>query len=289
LDDPAAPKVTCPRPGHADLAGALKYGHDDIRSVIERASARETVMKVATGAVFKLMLREFGMRFYSHTIAIGGLAIRNRELRLGKAERSPLRCLDPVVEKSMLKLIDRAARKGDSLGGVTEIVAANICPGLGSYVQSDRRIDALIGMAMMSIPSVKGVEIGTAFANASLSGYAVHDEIFYGKTKGYFRKTNRSGGIEGGMTNGEHVIVRLALKPIPSITRPLHTVNMATKRNAIAHKERADVCVVPAAGVIGEAILAHAIIGAFLEKFGNDTMSDIQAAYRCYMRRIKNG
>ena len=189
----------------------------------------------------------------------------------------------------MMKLIDRCARKGDSLGGITEIVAMEVCPGLGSYVQFDRRIDALIGMAMMSIPSVKGIEIGTAFANASRPGHAVHDEIYHDKAGGFLRKTNRAGGIEGGMTNGEPLVVRLAVKPIPSLKIPLRTVDMATMRKALAHQERADTCVVPAAGVIGEAMLAYVITDVFLEKFGRDNMDDIRAGYGHYLDRIKNG
>jgi len=289
LNDGSSGKVTRPRPGHADLAGALKYGHDDIRNVIERASARETAIRVAAGAVFKLMLREFDIPLWSHTVAVGGLSAREPQLRLGSAEHAPLRCLDPVAEGKMMKLIDRCARKGDSLGGITEIVAMEVCPGLGSYVQFDRRIDALIGMAMMSIPSVKGIEIGTAFANASRPGHAAHDEIYHNKVDGFLRKTNRAGGIEGGMTNGEPLVVRLAVKPIPSLKIPLRTVDMATMRKALAHQERADTCVVPAAGVIGEAMLAYVITDVFLEKFGRDNMDDIRAGYGHYLDRIKNG
>jgi len=280
-------RVTAPRPGHADLSGALKYGLDDIRDVSERASARETASRVAAGAVFKLFLKTFRIEFYSHTIGIGNIVINKRIRKYSQLDNSPLRCMDPKKEKEMMKLIDRAKADGNSLGGLCEVVGTGICPGLGDYTHYDKRLDAKIGHAMLSIPSVKGVEIGPAFENARLFGSAVHDEIFYNKKKGFYRETNRAGGIEGGVSNGEDIIVRLAIKPIPTLGRPLHSVDILSRQEKFAQKERADVCVVPAVGVIGEAMLAFVITNVFLEKFGGDSLDEIKSNYRQYLSRIK--
>jgi chorismate synthase len=284
----ASEKVTAPRPGHADLAGILKYGFNDIRNVLERASARETAARVAAGALFKLFLMNFGIRFYSHTFAVGSIRIDNKTRKIGELDDSPLRCVDPDKEKEMMKLIDEAKNKGDTIGGMTEVVSTGICPGLGNFSHYDKRLDARIAHIMLSIPSVKGVEIGEAFENSAKCGSMVHDEIFYDTRLGFYRKTNRSGGIEGGVSSGEDVIVRCAIKPIPTLRQPLRSVDIITKSERLAQKERADVCVVPAIGVIGEAMLAFVIADAFVEKFGADCMLDIKSHYEFYMKRIRD-
>ena len=281
-------KVTSPRPGHADLAGILKYGRTDIRDILERASARETASRVAAGAIFKLFLAEFGVKIYSHTIAIGKISIKKCVKSSDEIENSPLRCTDPEMEKEMMKLIDDAKKKGDSIGGVSEVRAAGVCPGIGSHVHFDRRLNVTIAAAMMSIPTVKGVEIGEGIKNAEKFGSKVQDEIFYSKNKGFYRSTNRAGGIEGGMSNGEDVVTRIYLKPIPTLSSPLKSVDIKTKKQTLAQKERADNCVVPAAGVIGESMMAYVLSNAFLDKFGGDCIKDIKANYNSYIKRIKN-
>jgi len=281
-------KVTAPRPGHADLAGFLKYGFSDIRNVIERASARESAARVAAGTLFKLLLKEFDIQIYSHTIAIGGITIHERKRKIDEMDNTPMRCMDPEKEKEMVKRIDEARNKRDSLGGASEVIATGLCPGLGSYSHYDRRLDARIAHAMLSIPSVKGVEIGEAFENAKKFGSDVHDEIFYENEKGFYHKTNRAGGLEGGVSNGEDIVIHLAIKPIPTLGKPLHSVDIVTKSDRLAQKERADTCVVPAAGVIGEAMLAYVLSDAFCEKFGGDNLNDIGVNYKSYMERLKN-
>jgi chorismate synthase len=281
-------KITSPRPGHADLGGLLKYDFDDIRNVIERASARETCARVAVGAMFKLFLKNFGIVFYSHTISIGKISINEKRRKIDELEDTPLRSMDPKKEKEMVTAIDEARSKGDTIGGVSEVVATGVCPGLGAYSHFDKRLDARIGHALISIPSVKGVEIGEAFENSTKFGSEVHDEIFYDDKKGYYHKTNRAGGIEGGVSNGEDIVVRIAIKPIPTLAKPLHAVDIKTKNERFAQKERADVCVVPAVGVIAEAMLAFIISNALIEKFGGDSLADITASYNLYKERIKN-
>jgi chorismate synthase len=281
-------KVTSPRPGHADLPGILKYGRTDIRDILERASARETASRVAAGAVFKLFLAEFGIKIYSHTISIGKISVKKPTKSLDKIENSPLRCTDPDVEKEMIKLIDETKKKGDSIGGVSEIRATGVCAGLGSHANYDRRLNALIADAMMSIPTVKGIEIGEGIKNAEKFGSEVQDEIFYSNKKGYYRLTNRAGGIEGGISNGEDITVRIYLKPIPTLSSPLKSVDIKTKKETLAQKERADICVVPAAGVIAESMIAYVLTGAFLDKFGADAMKDIKTGYKSYVERIGN-
>ncbi len=258
--------ITAPRPGHADLAGVLKFGFSDIRDVLERASARETVARVSAGAIFKAFLKEFNIHITSHIISIGNV-----------------RC-----KKEIRNLINRARKNGDTLGGIVEIYGDNVPAGLGSYTQFDRRLDARIGFAMLSIPSVKGIEIGDAFKNALRFGSEVHDEIYYNQKKNFYRKTNRAGGIEGGMSNGARVIVRLYVKPIPTLSKPLGSVDIKTKNRVPAYITRADICVVPAVAVIGEAMLAYVIADAVCEKFGNDNLQDIKKAFRLYQKRIKD-
>jgi len=280
-------RVTAPRPGHADLAGFLKYGTPDIRDVLERASARETAARVMAGAVFKLMLKNFGVEFSSRTLVISDVEFKEKRIR-NCSLKNPLYCGESTTEKKMVEVVDRAKELGDTVGGVTEVIATGVCPGIGSYVHYARRLDAMIGSAMFSIPSVKGVEIGDGFANARKPGSRVHDEIFYTPKKGFYRRTNRAGGIEGGVSNGEDIVVRLAVKPIPTLKRPLKSVDVVTKRRTSAQKERADVCVVPAVGVIGEAMLAFVLAQGFVEKFGGDTLIDMKSAYELYIKRIKN-
>jgi chorismate synthase len=280
--------VTSPRPGHADLAGILKYGRADIRDILERASARETASRVAAGAIFKTFLAEFGINIYSHTISIGKISVKKTTKKPDETEDSPLRCTDPAAEKEMMKLIDEAKEKGDTIGGVSEIRATGVCAGLGSHANYDRRLNALIASSMMSIPTVKGVEVGDGIKNTGKFGSEVQDEILYSKKKGFYRSTNRAGGIEGGISNGEDIVVRIYLKPIPTLSSPLKSVDIKTKKETLAQKERADVCVVPAAGVIAESMMAYVLTGAFLDKFGADAVTDIKIGFKSYMERIEN-
>jgi chorismate synthase len=280
--------ITAPRPGHADFVGYFKYGLKDIRDVLERASARETASRVAAGAVFKQFLKVFDITFSSQTLTVGQVRVRAATRTLEQTERGLLRCPDPIAEREMMDFIDVMQKKGETVGGVVEVLATGVCPGLGSYTLYDRRLDARIALACMSIPSVKGVEIGPAYSNAAKPGSEVHDEIFYAKEKGFYRLSNRAGGIEGGMSNGEDIIVRLIVKPIPTLAKPLRSADVRTKQRAVAQKERADVCVVPAVGVIGEAMLAYVISDAYLEKFGSDCLVDIQRNHDQYQQRMRN-
>lgn len=292
--DPAflntAEPVTRPRPGHADLAGALKYDAADIRNILERSSARETAMRVAVGAVAKRLLDEFGISITSHVIAIGGVYAKGEKLSLKeirkRAEASELRCADHHAEKRMKLKIDEAARAGDSLGGIYEIIVSGVPVGLGSHTHWDRKLDGRLAAAVMSIQAMKGVEIGSGFGVANKPGSEVHDEIFWGPKGGFFRKTNHAGGIEGGMSNGEPIVVRAAVKPIPTMSQPLPSVDLRTGEKVEAHFERSDVCVVPAAGVIGEAMLAIILAEAVLEKFGGDHIDETLRNYRGYLKSI---
>ncbi len=285
------PAVLCPRPGHADLAGALKYNTKDIRDVLERASARETAMRVAIGAICKAFLQKFKIEIISHVVKIGGVYARTEKLSFNqirqKAAKSGTGCADNSAGQKMLREIDRAKATGDSLGGVFELIATNLPFGLGSYSHWERRLDAKIAQALMSIPAVKGVEIGAGFLGATLRGSQVHDAIFYAKGEGFFRKTNRAGGLEGGMSNGEPLVVRCAMKPIATLKRPLSSVNIRTKQRVKAGVERADVCAVPAASVVGEASLAFCLAEAWLEKFGGDSLTEISRNYQGYLKQIK--
>jgi len=272
--------VTVPRPGHADLPGTMKYGHSDLRDVIERASARETAMRVALGAVAKRLLSELEIGIASHVVRIKDVVCQVDALGLSpeeinaRADRSPVRCLDPEAEAEMIARIDKAAARGDSVGGVFEVVATGVPPGLGSYVHWDRRLDGEIAQALMSIPGVKGVEIGLGFSAAERWGSEVQDEILW---EGEIRRlTNRAGGLEGGVTNGEPILVRAAMKPIPTLARPLRSFDLATHEPAPAHRERADVCAVPAAAVVGEAMLALTLADALLESFPGDSLTRLR-------------
>jgi chorismate synthase len=287
-----ADPVTRPRPGHADLAGALKYGAADIRNILERSSARETAMRVAIGAVCKRLLEEFGVVVVSHVIAIGGIFTKGEKLSVReirrKIENSELRCADYEAEKRMKQRIDEAQRAGDSLGGVFEVIITGAPVGLGSHVHWDRKLDARLSGALMSIQAVKGVEIGSGFGAANLPGSAVHDEIFWTPKNGFFRKTNNAGGIEGGMSNGEDIVMRAAMKPIPTLMKPLRSVDMETKKAFKASVERSDVCAVPAAGVVGEAVAAFEIAAAMIEKFGGDSLDEMKRNFEQYQKDLKN-
>ena len=286
--------LTSPRPGHVDLAGALKYRTHDARDVLERASARETAARVAGGAFCRLLLGEFGIGIGSHVLAVGRERVASRYERLdssailGLDPTSQVRCADPEVGKQMMSLIDRAKKDGDTLGGTVEVVAAGVPPGLGTHTQWDRRLDGRIAQAMMSIPSAKGVEIGEGVAGASDFGSAVHDGIYYdAEVRRFFRKTNRAGGLEAGISNGEDIRVRLHLKPIPTLRKPLPSADLRTKEAHEAAFERSDTCVVPAAGVVAEAMLALVLADAFLEKFGGDSVAETRANFDAYVESLR--
>ena len=286
----AGERVTAPRPGHADLAGVQKYRHEDVRNVLERASARETAARVAVGAVARQLLAAAGITVAAHVVNIGGVATTARRYTAAEvaslAAASEVACADPAADARMKAAIDAAKARGDTLGGVFEVVAGGLPPGLGSHVQWDRRLDARLAAAVMSIPAIKGVEIGEGLANASLPGSEAHDAIFYAPGRGYYRETNRAGGLEGGMTNGEELVLRAAMKPIPTLMAPLASVDIATRQATRANTERSDVCAVPAAAVVGEAMVAVVLAQAVQEKFGGDHIDDLLAAVDGYRRRL---
>ncbi len=288
------PPVTAPRPGHADLAGALKFGTHDARDILERSSARETAARVAAGALAKLFLREFGMRVISHTISLGGVEAQAAGLSPAEIEervsQSRLNCADPKAEDVMITAIDEAREGGETLGGVFEVIALNAPPGLGNHVQWDKKLDGRLAAAVMSIQTVKGVEIGLGFRGANRPGSQVHDEIAYDAARRpmrFYRRSNHAGGIEGGISNGEAIVLRAALKPIPTLGKPLASVDLVSKREVRAAKERADVTVVPAAGVIGEAVVAIEIASALREKFGGDSLAEAKRNFESYMSQIE--
>ena len=287
------PPLTQPRPGHADLAGALKYHFDDVRRVLERSSARETAARVAAGAVCRVLLARFGIALASHVVELGGIAIARRPERYEEipalAEGSPLRCVDPEAEARMIAAIDKAKSEGDTLGGVFEVIVTGLPVGLGSYVHWDRRLDGRLAQAMLSINAIKGVEIGEGFQEARLPGSAAHDEIFYDPARGFYRSTNRAGGTEGGMTTGEPLVVRVAMKPLSTLRSPLASVDLVTKARVEAAVVRSDVTAVPAAGVIGEAMAAFVLAEAMLEKFGGDSLDQMRAAYDAHQRWVRVG
>ncbi|MFC0559882.1 chorismate synthase [Halalkalibacter alkalisediminis] len=275
-------KLTRPRPGHADLNGAIKYGHRDMRNVLERSSARETTVRVAAGGVAKKILSQFGIKVGGHVLEIGGVKAENvsydsvEELQR-RSEASQVRCLDEEASVKMIEAIDTAKQDGDSIGGVVEVVIENVPIGLGSHVHYDRKLDAKLAAAVMSINAFKGVEIGIGFEAARLPGSQVHDEILWDEEKGYTRKTNRLGGFEGGMTTGMPIVVRGVMKPIPTLYKPLQSVDIDTKEPFEASIERSDSCAVPAAAVVAEAVVAWEVANALLETFGHDQMKTIQA------------
>jgi len=291
--------VTRPRPGHADLTGALKYGHEDVRNILERSSARETAVRVAVGAVAKALLREFGVVVGGFVTEVGGVAAKRPDLPLEEmwriAAQSELFCCDRDAELEMKRMIDFSKADGDTLGGVVEVQISGVPPGLGSHVQWDRKLDARLAMALMSIQAIKGVEVGIGFDAARKPGSQVHDELFrdekrleQGAATAYFRQTNRAGGIEGGMSNGEVIVLRAAMKPIPTLYKPLRSVDMQTREPYEAAVERSDTCAVPAALVVAEAVVAIEIANAFLEKFGGDSVLEIRRNYDGYLAQVSN-
>jgi len=282
--------LTRPRPGHADLAGVTKYGLEDIRPILERSSARDTAARVAAGAVARRFTEEFGIQIHSHTLAIGGKwANLTEPIDWQRVEESRVRCADAEAEEAMIAAIDEAIATGDTVGGVFEVIATGVPIGLGSHAHWDRRLDGRIAQIMMSINSVKGIEIGVGFGLADLKGSQAHDIIEMADNPPYPWRhiTNRAGGIEGGISNSEPIVVRAAVKPIPTLAKPLNSVDLATKATVKAHFERSDVCVVPAAGVIGEAMLAIVLADAILEKFGGDNLKETQRNYHSYLSSIQ--
>ncbi|MFN0206446.1 MAG: chorismate synthase [Planctomycetota bacterium] len=288
------PNPTVPRPGHADLSGILKFTNTDIRAVLERASARETAARTAAGALAMVLLREFNMDVFAYVREIGGIVTSGGALEANAKnirDASPFYSLDSDADAKFLQLIEAATAGGDSLGGIIEIVVIGAPAGLGSFMSSDLRLDGRLASALMSIPAVKGVEIGLGFDAARRMGSEVHDEICYDKNKpngGFYRNTNRAGGLEGGMTNGEPVIVRIAMKPIPTMKKGARSVDLKTRAQAPATYQRSDVCSVPAASVVAESVVAFEIAKAFIEKFGGDTMGAMAASFNEWKSRILN-
>lgn len=279
--------VTCPRPGHADLTGGMKYNHKDLRNVLERASARETAARVAVGALAKQILTPFGITFSRHVLSIGKVNdsadYENKNFD-EIIKNSPVGFFDKDCEKKAMEYIDNIKKSGESIGGIVEVIIKGVIPGLGSYVHYDRKLDANIAFSVMSIQAIKGVEFGLGFDAGRICGSEVHDEIFY--ENGFKRKTNNAGGIEGGMSNGNPIVVKAAMKPIPTLYNPLSTVELSDKSIKKASVERSDVCAVPACSVVVEAAAAFEIAKAFLDKFSGDCMEDITAYYNDYKKRI---
>ena len=285
-------RVKRPRPGHADLAGGLKYDAHDLRNVLERASARETAARVACGAIAKQLLANFGIEIRSHVIQLGGTPAKPLELTFDQIasipDDSPLRCADKDIEQNMIALIDHKKSEGDTLGGIFEVVARKVPPGLGSHTSWDQKLDGLLAQALMSIHAVKAVAIGAGIEASSLPGSEVHDEISYNdETKEFIRATNRAGGLEGGVTNGEEVRVRGHLKPISTLRRALRSVDIDTKQEERAAFERSDITVVPAAGVIGEAMVALVLATAMREKFGGDSLGEMRRNFEGYREQLR--
>ena len=288
--DEELPEVHLPRPGHADLVGTQKFGLTDVRDVLERASARETAARVAGGAAAKGFLRQLGATVHSHVIQVASVkAPRRDDLRpedFRRVDESPVRCLDPTASEAMVNEIDRLRKANESLGGVFEVVAFGLVPGLGSHVSWESRLDGRLGQAILSIQAIKAVAIGDGIEVAGLPGSRAHDEIFYDSDRGYYRETNRAGGLEGGMTNGSPLVVRASMKPLPTLTKPLRSVDISTHEPAEALRERTDSCTVPAAGVVGEAMVAFVVADAYRRKFGGDHIDDVRAALAAYEERI---
>jgi chorismate synthase len=283
--------VHLPRPGHADLPGVLKYDHSDIRNVLERASARETAARVAAGALARQFLAVLGVSIFSHITRIASVSAPAPDdltpADFEAVDESPVRCLDPEAGAAMVEEIDRLRKENESLGGTFEVRAFGLVPGLGSHTSWAERLDGRIGQAMLSIQSIKGISIGPAWDVAASLGSEAHDEIFHDAERGYYRESNRAGGLEGGMTNGEPLLVQVAIKPISTLTKPLRSVDIHSKEPRQAHKERTDSTVVPAAGVVGEAMLALILAQAYREKFGGDHIDDVRAALAAYRERIE--
>ncbi len=279
--------ITRSRPGHADLAGVLKYNRDDVRDIFERASARETVARVAAGAVAKRLLEEFGINVISFTRQIGNVKAETVDISLNMTKDSLINCADKEKEVEMIREIDEAEKNGDTVGGVFTVVAEGVPPGLGAHTQWDLKLDGRIAQALMSIQAVKGVETGNGFEMAGLRGSEVHDEIRYDSSKRkFYRISNNAGGVEGGMTNGEYLIFSAAMKPVSSLKKPLKSVDLKTKEDIVAEIIRSDVCAVPAAGVIGEAVVAIEIAGALKEKTGGDSIEEMKRNYENYLKQV---
>jgi len=296
--------LTNPRPGHADLPGALKYNHRDLRNVLERASARETAARTAVGAVARQFLAEFDVNVYSHVVQIGNLKSETwTDLKAKDPERfkneeaikkyfadldeTPLRCGNSSKTEAMKELIDSWRDNGDSVGGVFEIIVTGLPVGLGSHVHWDLKLESKLAAQLMGIQAIKGVEIGSGFKGAGLPGSKAHDEIFYNLNQGFHRKSNQAGGIEGGMTNGEELIIRLAMKPIPTLAQALHSADLISKKETTAAKERSDVCAVPAASIVGEAVTASVLARSTADKFGGDSMTEIKSNYENYLEQLR--
>jgi len=284
--------VTCPRPGHADLAGGLKYNQYDLRNILERSSARETAARVAVGAVCKQLLAQFFIQVRSLVVEIGGVRAEVPdepvEEVFQQAEESPVRCPDEAAARRMMQRIDEARDCGDSVGGVFRVVATNVPPGLGSHVHWERKLDGRLAQALMSVQAIKGVEVGLGFEASRRPGSAVHDAIYYDSAgQRFFRKTNRAGGIEGGMSNGQPIVLQAAMKPIPTLRQALDSVDVVSKQPQPATHERSDVCAVPAAAVVGEAVVAYELARAMREKFGGDSLEEMRRNFAAYMEQVK--
>ena len=288
--DAEVAEVHLPRPGHADLPGVQKYGFSDVRNVLERASARETTARVAAGALAKVYLRAFGVEIRSHVLQIGSVTAPLRDDltpdSFANVDESPVRCLDADATAAMVEEINVARKANESLGGIYDVVAFGVTPGIGSHVSWETRLDGRLAQAIMSIQAMKGVGIGDGFDLAGRVGSKAHDEIFHSEQHGFQRETNRAGGIEGGMTNGDLVVVRGAMKPLPTLTKPLRSVDIETKEPAAALRERTDSCTVPAAAVVAEAMVALVLADAYKDKLGGDHVDDAVAALRAYEERI---
>lgn len=290
-DAPANAKaVTRPRPGHVDLSGAIKYDHEDIRNVLERASARNTATSVAVGAIARQLLREFGIEVFSHVTEIGGVVVRDvpddiRDI-YNRANQSQVRVADPLIESEIIHIIDEAKATGNTVGGVFEIIVTGCPIGLGSHVHYDRKLDGRLALHLMSIQAIKGVEIGLGFEAARRMGSSVHDPIHHDGSK-YTRPTNGAGGLEGGVTNGQPIVIRAAMKPISTLYKPLESVDMVTKNPELAAVERSDYCAVPAASVVGENVAAWVIAEAFLEKFAGDSLEQLRDSFLAYLSRVE--
>lgn len=285
-------EVTKPRPGHGDLVGALKFNQKGGRNILERASARETAMRVALGSICKLLLREFNINIYSHVINIGGIVSKStyyNNLSLEEIKTSydsPIMVVDKICEKEMIQKIKSAMETGDTLGGTIEIIIENVPPGLGSHANWDTKLDGLLGQGLFSIPGIKAVEFGIGYEVASNLGSQVHDEIIY--DNGFKRKTNRAGGIEAGISNGEHIVIKIYMKPIPTLKRPLETVDMVTKEKGEALSERSDICAVPSASIVAESMVAFVLSNELRRKFGGDSLEEMKENYNSYMNYLKD-
>ncbi len=288
--DADVPEVHLPRPGHADLVGTQKYGLTDVRDVLERASARETAARVAGGAVARAFLTALGVQVFSHVIQITSVRAPMPDTLspsdFAHVDESPVRCLDREASAAMVEEINRLRKANESLGGVFEVRAFGLIPGLGSHVSWEQRLDGRLGQAILSIQAIKGVALGEGFEIAGVPGSEAHDEIFWDEPRGYYRETNRAGGVEGGMTTGDPLVVRAWMKPLPTLTKPLRSVDISTHEPAEALRERTDSSTVPAAGVVGEAMVAFVLADAYRQKFGGDHIDDVLAAVRAYESRI---